>query len=96
MATEILTGAGDPLYTDPFGYRSAESTFAFYGTFGGGTVTVEASFDNGTIWIPLKKASGDVLEITSNEIHTIVLGKCLMRFKIAGATNPTVNITITD
>ena len=92
MATQILTTA----VSDPFGYRSAESTFAFYGTFGGGTLTLEASFDDGVNWIPLKKSTGEVLEITEPEIHTIVIGKCLMRFKLADASAPEVKITITD
>ena len=45
-ATVNLTANG---ISDPFYYRSAESSFGFYGDFDGGSLTIEASFDDGTI-----------------------------------------------
>ena len=97
MATQIITGSGPNVTSEPLRYSSSESTFAFYGDFGGGTLTVEASFDSGVTFITLKKSSGDILEITEDEIHTISLGRCLIRYVITGVTSaPTVNVTIKD
>jgi|DEB0MinimDraft_12_1074336.scaffolds.fasta_scaffold00097_3 hypothetical protein len=100
MATQTVTGTGADIESDVYGYRSAESTFAFYGDFGGGTLTVEASF-NGTdtipVYITLKKGDGTILEITEDEIHTLSLGKCLIRYRVTGATAAVaVNIVIKD
>jgi hypothetical protein len=79
--------------SDEFTYNSADSTFAFFGDFGGGTVTTDLSFDNGTTWIPIKKYDGSVLEVTENEVHIITVGRCLMRFvSTSGTTNISVAI----
>lgn len=97
MATQIISGTAPNVTSETLKYNSSESTFAFYGDFGGGTLTVEASFDSGVTFITLKKSSGDILEIAEDEIHTIALGRCLIRYTITGATSaPTVNVTIKD
>lgn len=101
MANITISGdAGTEITSDPIGYRSAESTFAFYGDFGtGGVLTIEAAYDDdGLIFIPLRKTNGDLLEISQNEIHTINLGKCLIRCKLSAAstTAPEVFVTIKD
>ena len=100
MATTNITGnAGEEIISETVGYRSAESTFAFYGDFGGGTLTIEAAYDaDGLIFIPLRKPSGELLEIAQNEIHTINLGKCLLRYKISAdsTTAPNLFVTIKD
>ena len=100
MATTTITGtAGTEVISDPHGYRSAESTFAFYGDFGGGTLTIEAAYDDEySIFIPLKKQDGTLLSITENEIHTINLGKCSIRYKISSdsTSDPSDFVTIKD
>lgn len=41
MATTTISGdLGTEIISDTIGYRSAESTFAFYGDFGGGTLKI--------------------------------------------------------
>ena len=97
-ATVNLTANG---ISDPFYYRSAESSFGFYGDFDGGSLTIEASFDDGTIvdgsnWMPLKKQDGTILTITSPEVHTISIGKCSLRYILAGGGSPDIKITIRD
>ena len=69
MATTTISGdLGTEIISDTIGYRSAESTFAFYGDFGGGTLTIEAAYDDdGLIFIPLRKPDGALLEIAQNE-----------------------------
>ena len=90
-----ITGTAPDVTSPAEVYRSAESTFAFYGDFGGGTLTLEASFDAGVNWIRLKKFDGETLEILENEIHTITLGVCQIRGTIEGAaTDPDVTLTI--
>ena len=100
MATTTISGdLGTEIISDTIGYRSAESTFAFYGDFGGGTLTIEAAYDDdGLIFIPLRKPDGELLQIAQNEIHTINLGKCLLRYKISAdsTTAPAVFVTIKD
>lgn len=97
MSSSItITGTtGSDIISSTLSYAGLTSTFAFYGDFGGGTLTVECSFDNETTWIPLKKIDGESLEITSDEVHIITIGRCDMRFKIASTTtDPNVSVTI--
>ena len=96
MATQNLTSDGPAPDSNGFNYRSAESTFAFYGTWGGGSVTIEASFYEGLIWIPLRKIDGTILTVAQDEVHTISIGKCKLRYVLAGATGADINITIKD
>ena len=101
MAKIVITGtAGSDIISDPHYYRSAESTFAFFGDFGGGTLSVEASYnvdDSPDIFIPLKRLDGTLFEVTENEIHSITLGKCMIRYRISGATtDPNITVAIRD
>jgi hypothetical protein len=73
--------------------RGEDATIAAYGTFGGGTLTIEVSFDEGTTWIALKKSDGILLEITEAEVHNVFLSPCLMRFTLAGSTAADLNIS---
>jgi hypothetical protein len=78
--------------TTPFNYnaidseRGENSTIAIYGTFNGGSVLTQVSFDDGTTWINLKKSDGTNLAVTSNEVNNIYMAPCLMRFTLSGAT----------
>ena len=90
MATKLITASGP---TDTFNYSGGESTFAFFGTFSGATITVQASFDSGATFIDLYGPDGTVFEVTENLVQNIKLnGKCIMRFNSSGATNVTVEI----
>ncbi len=87
-----ISGTGD-LISEVKQFSAKTGSFAFYGDFGGGTLSIEASFDGGTIWIPLKN-DGELFTITENEIHIISIGRCILRFKLDGATDADLNITI--
>ncbi len=76
-----------------------------YGTFGGGTVTLFVSPDNGTTKIALKDAiSGTAVSVASTAaMNTLRLGsgnknndKAIIYATLAGATNPNLNVTIQD
>jgi hypothetical protein len=62
---------------------------AVTGSFGGGSVTIEASGDNGTTWIPLT-IGGNVVAFTANAVEAIdYLGQNMfIRASLSGATNP--------
>lgn len=88
-----LTGTGDITSTSIL-YRGGETTFAIFGDFGGGSLTIEASFDGGTTWIALKKADETVLTLTENDVRLIKLGGCLIRLSMTGATGANVILNI--
>ena len=98
MATIITGTTGADIVSTPERYNSSDSTFAFFGDFGtGGTLTIEASYDDGTTFIPVNDPSRTVIEITANEIINLKLGKCLIQYRIAGTTlDPTVTVVIKD
>jgi len=50
------------------------ATIAVSGTFGGGTVTLQVSFDNGTTKIPLEDQTGSAWSATANRVTNIQLG----------------------
>lgn len=76
-------------------YAGGSRTFAFYGIFGGGTLTISASFDSSGIFIPLRDSIGNPLEITDNLIQTIqFFGPVSLKFTLTGASNPNVAISI--
>ncbi len=56
------------------------------GTFGGGTLTLEFSPDDGITWV----ATGQTL--TSDGIVSLALPRCQIRGSLAGATAPTLNV----
>jgi hypothetical protein len=90
MATETITGIGT---STPFRYSGGTSTFAFTGDFASGNVSIEASFDGeGGTFIPLKDASGEVVQVTTNEFHNIFIGHCHMRFNASAAAAVVVTI----
>lgn len=71
--------------------------------FGGGTVTIQASPDNGTTKVTLKDVAGTVVSITEDDIYNIRLlyaGKLGEEIEIyatmAGATSPTVDVIACD
>lgn len=74
---------------------TSNMTLAFYGDFGGGAVTVNVSFDEGTNWIPVEESAGVPLSITANALRNLLIeGRKQVRLTLAGATSPDLNITI--
>lgn len=86
-ATQTLTADGT---TQAYWYRTGPyGSCGAFGTFGGGTLTLQASFDDGTTWINV----GSNCEFTDNgaanfEIHRRVF----LRYSLSGSTAP--NLTM--
>lgn len=71
--------------------------------FGGGTVTIQASPDNGTTKTTLKDVAGTVVSITENDVYNIRLGyagqlggEIEIYATMTGGTDPSVNIIAFD
>jgi len=93
MATINFTDNGDSTIS----YSGGEATVAIYGTFGGGTLKAEASFDNGTTWIEIKSVNNVAITgVNANVIHNIKItgAGCKIKFTVAGATSPNLKVTI--
>lgn len=80
-----------------------ETTVFATGTFGSGTLTLQASPDGGTTKVTLKDVGGTTVSITADDVYNIRLGyagKLGEEIKIyatmQGATNPNVVVTAFD
>ncbi len=89
LATGTITSNGKTAATS---FRGGGLFIHLNGTFGGGTVTVELSYDTGTTWIPV---SADAV-YTSSVIRTVNLPDCWVRLDMSGATSPTVRWAISE
>ena len=83
MANETISADGSTASTQFQG----EGTISVAGTFGGGSLTIEASFDGGTTWV-----ADDTL--TTAKTYSIKIGPCLLRTTLAGATSPSLVVSI--
>ena len=70
-------------------WAGGKGNWAAYGDFGGGTLTMEISWDNGTTW----QSAGTDGAFTANSQVVFELGACQLRGTLAGATSPDVNGT---
>lgn len=87
MANSGTFSADGYAYPDAKGYHStgALNTLYLSGTWGSGTVTVEASPDDGTTWVAVPD-----LSFTANSVKNLVFRFTKIRLKLNGATNPTL------
>ena len=78
------------------GAGGIKRTLSIYGTFGGGTATVQVSSDNGTTWITVTDSAGDIA-VTANAVRNVDIvstsygeddGPMLISVLLAGATSP--------
>jgi len=74
------------------------------GNFGGGTLTVQISNDNGSTWFAATDSAGSVA-FTANGAATLYLlgsgdniavNQIKVRGTLAGSTSPDINLTIAD
>lgn len=81
-------------------YRGGEMHFAIYGTFGGATVTIKASFEGDpetspisypatTTFINLTDEAGSAVSILQDEIIKIDIGQCFLQFVVTNASGTT-------
>ncbi len=80
------------------------ATLLLRGTFGGGTVTVQVSPDNGTTLLTLETPSGVGLAATANRCITLPLigngstnaDQLQLYVTVAGATSPNITVDLFD
>lgn len=77
-----------------FDYQGGKTTFGFYGTFTNTIITVQAAFDGGTTWIDLTDAQGAAVEVTGNDIVSVDIGRCNLRFNVVVSSASTGPINI--
>lgn len=65
-----------------------------FGTFGGGTLTIQLSYDSGTTWIAATDGSGSAGAFTADGTLNVEVGEALLRLTLAGATSPDIDIAI--
>ena len=97
MALSITTvafttdGQGD---VSSFGYNGGKRTFVAYGDFGGGTLKLQYSPDEGTTWID----EGSNSELTANGDFSMdadnVSAGILYRLDLSGSTSPSLTVKI--
>lgn len=80
-----------------------EATIFVTGTFGGGTVVIQASPDNGTTKVTLKDTTGTVVSVTANDVYNVRLGNAnkngdsiKLYATMSGSTSPTVSVAVFD
>lgn len=87
----------------PVGLDLWQGTVSIFGTFGSGTVTLQASPDSGTTKITLKDLTGTTYSATTNDMVGIELGTgatnsdaMILYAVMTGSTNPTVTVAVDD
>jgi hypothetical protein len=80
--------------TDSISWYGGPSTVAAWGNFGGGTVTLQMSPDNGVTWIDVDRTGDTFVSFTGDGIGGCTLGPCLLRFSLAAATAPSVWVSL--
>ncbi|MEY9185317.1 hypothetical protein [Bradyrhizobium sp. USDA 313] len=76
--------------TTPIPWSGGIGTVAAWGTFGGGTLALEMSPDNGATWIAVDRSGDTYVTFTEDGDGGFQLGLCLLRFNLTGATAPSV------
>lgn len=77
--------------TNTVPWSGGRGTFAGYGTFGGGTLSLEISYDQGTTWF----AVGTDTDLTSDGHGNFDLPSgVLLRGTLSGATSPSLTVEI--
>lgn len=77
----------------PIEADGAIKTFAVWGSFGGGVVTLEGSPDGGATFIVMKKSDGSNSTFTSDSIEILDVMKngMIIRATLSGSTGANVN-----
>lgn len=83
MAT-ILSGKTSDGSSPVIEWTGGTGTFWAWGTFGGASVSLEASPD-GTTWIPV----GTAVSFAQNGVGGFALSRCKLRATVAGASGTT-------
>jgi hypothetical protein len=83
-----LAADGD---TASLAWLGGRGVYAAYGSFGSGTVKLQASHDGGNTWIDVDRSGDTFVTFTTNGQGGFELGDCLLRSSLSGATGPSIN-----
>lgn len=68
---------------------------AAFGTFSGGSLAFELSYDGGVTWFAATDSSGDAASLGADGALNIEVGTADFRLTLSGATAPDINIVVT-
>lgn len=90
----MLTLTSADAVSDPvIPWTGGRGTVAALGTWGGGSLAIEASFD-GANWLPVADTAGDVIALTADGLVSIEIAACQLRANLSGSFGATVFYTI--
>ncbi|TWA89588.1 hypothetical protein [Bradyrhizobium stylosanthis] len=72
-------------------WPGGRGVFAAFGTFGSGTIKLQASYDDGTTWIDVDRSGDTYVTFTANGAGGFELPKCQLRVSLSGSTSPSIN-----
>jgi hypothetical protein len=72
-------------------WPGGRGVFAAFGTFGSGTLKLQASYDDETTWIDVDRSGDTYVTFTANGAGGFELPKCMIRAALSGSTNPSIN-----
>lgn len=74
-------------------WAGGEGNLSIYGTFAGGSVRAEYSFNAGTNWIPMENPDLGELGVTRNKGVNFKLPACDLRVFVVGADTASLSLT---
>lgn len=88
--TDIVGGNANYPSSGGLMFGGNSRVIAFQGTFDSGDIQIQASYDGGTVFIPLTDDAGNAVTISSNQIVKTELGNnILLRFVVTGSSGST-------
>lgn len=76
--------------TAAIAWPGGRGVFTAWGTFGGGTLTLQQSPDDGATWINVDRTGDTYVTFTANGEGGFELGECQLRVSLTGATTPSI------
>ncbi|RQH14925.1 hypothetical protein [Bradyrhizobium sp. RP6] len=77
--------------TDPVRWFGGRGSVSVWGTFGGGTVTLQMSPDSGTTWLDVDRTGDSFVTFTTPGVAGFELAPCLLRVNLTSAESPSLN-----
>lgn len=90
---ETLAANGNTTALDWVG---GDGTVFASGTFGGGSVTLQLSIDGGVTWFTATDETGLAVSLVTAGAFSFSVGSCKVRGVLAGATSPSIKISIQE
>ena len=87
LETTLTSNASTASFSYP---ARSRGTFWATGTFGGGTIVLEASRNNGTTWLPVANTTLTVNGYSNFQLN----GPYRLRVTLSGATSPNIFVAV--